>query len=238
MVYSFWSFLLLSICLLCSAEQDAAAKGRGKAEALRYMSSTGDGIIHLNATGYEHFVLDYPRPYTLVVLFNADPAKYKCGPCEDIQYIMKQVIYSYQEVGGDLPYTSPEGVKSRAVFFAEIEYKPANQPLFKKHGFASVPNLLVTHPKSVVLDGENFSFKREDAWEFHTGSEILPHKVLEFINNRTSRNVELKTPPFQAFLAILYTLVLLSMLIGVVYKLKTYILNPYVWFMGSLVWSN
>lgn len=190
MAYSLLSLLLLSLSLLSSsAEQDAAAKGRSKAESLRYLASMQDGLIHLNATGYEYYVLDYPRPYTLVVIFNADPKKYKCGPCEEIQHIMHQVIYSYKESAGELPYTSPEGIKSRAVFFAEIDYKPENQALFKRHGFASVPNLLVTHPKSISLEGENYHFKREDAWEFHTGSEILPHKVLEFINNRASRNV-------------------------------------------------
>jgi hypothetical protein len=190
MVYSTLSFLLLSLSLLpCFAESDAAAKGRAKAEELRYLSSVYGGLIQLNSTGYDYYVLDYPRPYTLVVLFNADPKKYKCGPCEDISMIMKQVIYSYNEAGGDLPYTSPEGVRSRAVFFAQMEYKPEHQTLFKQHGFASVPNLLVTHPKSVVFDGESYFFKREDAWEFHAGSEIHPHKVVEFINNRASRNV-------------------------------------------------
>ena len=75
--------LLLMICLtLISAEPNV---GRDKAEQLRELSSVSeDNIIVLNATGYQNFIVDYPRPYDVVILFNADYTKYQCKPCEEI----------------------------------------------------------------------------------------------------------------------------------------------------------
>jgi len=59
------------------------------------MSNQSNGLIRLNATGYEHFVVDYPRPYTMVILFSAEPDKFKCATCDELLEYLEMIIYSY-----------------------------------------------------------------------------------------------------------------------------------------------
>jgi hypothetical protein len=76
---------LVVLAFVGLAAGQGANVGRDKAESLRELASISeDNIIVLNATGYQHYIIDYPRPYDLVMLFNADYTKYKCNPCEEI----------------------------------------------------------------------------------------------------------------------------------------------------------
>lgn len=81
----------------------------------------------------------------------------------------------------------------------------------------SVPNIIVSHPKSVVFDGYKYHTPREDVWELNAQSEIHVQKVLDFINNRSKRNIELRTPPIQIFVTTVYILTVLSILGAIVY---------------------
>ena len=164
-------FVLVMMCLtLISAETNV---GRDKAEQLRELSSVSeDNIIVLNSTGYEHFIVDYPRPYDVVILFNADYNKFQCRPCQEIGEQFKEVSFSYTEQGAEYPSVDGSGNRQRAVFFATMDYAGENQVLFKQHGFVSVPVLLVTHPKSIYFDGSTYNVLREDQWEFHSGTDI------------------------------------------------------------------
>jgi hypothetical protein len=116
-----------------AADKEAQQRiGREKAETLRELASISeDNIIVLNKTGYENYVVDYPRPYDMVLLFNADHTKYKCNPCQEIAEHYKQVVYSYKESGADYPSVSASGTRHRAVFFATMDYAGENQALFK-----------------------------------------------------------------------------------------------------------
>jgi hypothetical protein len=210
--------------------------GSEKAQALRDLAAVSpNSLIRLNATGFDHYVLEYPRPYTLVVLFTADNSKYKCKVCTELKEVLHNVIYSYVESGADFPYKSPTGVRSRAVFFAVMEYGLDTQDLFVRHGFKSVPVLFVTHPKSVVFDGNRYHLPREDVWEFHAGSDVYEHKLLEFVNNRSHRDVEIKTPPIQSFLILLNTALCLAGGVWVMFKVRRFLLSPYVWFIVTII---
>lgn len=218
----------LSLCLSASTSE--------KSDELRQLSAISESnIIVLNATGYQHYVVDYPRPYTLVVLFTADAEKYKCNTCAEISEMMKTVVYSYREARAEYPYTSPTGQRSRAVFFAVLEYSQVNQELYMQHGLQSVPNLLITHPKSVFYDGSRFHFPKDDMWEFSLSSEIPVHKLLDFINSRTNRSIDLKFTALQILSGLTKWCVLITVLTTVFYKLKTLIASPYVLFLLGLV---
>lgn len=227
---------LLCLAALLSCVLSNPLLGSEKAQVLRQLSEeSSDGLIRLNATGYDHYVVDYPRPYTLVVLFTADNNKYKCKICTELKETLDNVIYSYLESGANFPYKSPTGVRSRAVFFAVMEYGLDTQDLFVRHGFKSVPVLFATHPKSVVFDGNRYHLPREDVWEFHQGSEIYEHKILEFLNNRSRRDVEIKTPPIQSFLMLLNSAFCLGAVMFGLYKARSIILSPYVWFITAML---
>lgn len=219
---------VVSLCLAASTSE--------KSDELRQLSAISESnIILLNATGYQHYVVDYPRPYTLVVLFTADAEKYKCKTCAEISEMMKTVVYSYREARAEYPFSSPTGQRSRAVFFALLEYSQENQELYMQHGFQSVPNLLVTHPKSVFYDGSKFHFPKDDMWEFSLSSEVPVHKLLDFINSRTSRSVELKFTALQILTGLAKWCVIITVLTTVFFKLRSVITSPYVLFLLGLV---
>ena len=220
--------VLLSLCWSASTSE--------KSDELRQLSSISeDNIILLNATGYQHYAVDYPRPYTLVVLFTADPEKYKCKTCEEIHDMMKTVVYSYREAKAEYPYVSPTGQRSRAVFFALLEYSTENQQLYQEHGFQSVPNIIVTHPKSVFYDGSKFYVPKDDMWEFSLSSEVPVHKLLDFINSRTNRQIDLKFTAVQILGGLAKWCVIITVFTLVFFKLRVYITSPYVMFLISLV---
>ena len=98
-----------------------------------------------------------------------------------------------------------------------------------------MPNILVTHPRSVVESGDKYSVVKEDLWEISPNVEIHAYKVIEFINTRSQRSVELKTSAVEAVMSLFYMLVLLGIVGYAVYALRTLLLIPYVWFAGGIL---
>jgi hypothetical protein len=226
---------LINALLLIGIALSQANIKNAKADKLRSLSYSAGGMIHLSASDFEEYVVQQPRPYTLVILFTTSSAKYKCTSCEDVMHMYEQVVYSYKEAGADLPVASPDGQKSRAVFFAVMEYSQQTHAVFTKLGFFSVPNILVTHPRSVVESGDKYSVVKEDLWEISPNVEIHAYKVIEFINTRSQRSVELKTSAVEAVMSLFYMLVLLGIVGYAVYALRTLLLIPYVWFAGGIL---
>ncbi|CAG9324447.1 unnamed protein product [Blepharisma stoltei] len=227
-------FLILPLAILLCYADDLAAIGKSKADELRALSYKSDGLIKLTASGFQKFVVDYPRPYTLVVfLTSKNPTKFKCQLCDEIGSMLDQVIYSYRGANADLPLNTP-GSKSRAVFFAILEYNSENQPIFQKFKFASVPNLIVTSPKSIKDEGDRYSYYRDEVWEFSKDGDVHPQKLLDFINARSGRKIELKTSPFAAIISMGMFMLIFTTFAFVIYKIKSFLLIPYVWYAGGL----
>ena len=225
--------IILTISLVYS--QDPAVEGRLKADKLRALSDRFDGLIEFTPESFNHFILESPRPYTVVVLFTTSASKYKCTSCDEIQGMVHQVAYSYKVIGGENPSVSATGQKSRAVFFGKLEYSPQTHPIYQKFGFISVPNILVTQPKSILDEGDKLTVRKEDLWEFNMGTEVFTQKILDFINGRTFKSVEIKVSTFEAIASLIYSLALIGTLCSVGYFLRRLLLIPYVWFGGSLL---
>lgn len=227
-------YLFILLCVLsifASANLTQAKARKAKVDKLRVLSSLSSGMVKLNTTGYYHYVVDEPRPYILVVYFTADVAKFKCQQCETIQALLQQVIYSYKESETE---KASDDFSHVPVFFAEMEYTPETQEIFQKHEFMSAPNLFVSKPNSVI-NGKVFSVKKEDMWEFNMGSEVHAYKLLEFINNRSGRDIEMKTPPLEALMMVVYMGLMIVALSVIVYRLKGLLLVPYMWLFGSVL---
>ena len=226
---------LVSCLLLLGTAFGQSNVKNAKADRLRSLSYSTGGIVHLSSSDFEEYVIQQPRPYTLVILFTTSSSKYKCTSCEDVMQMYEQVVYSYKEAGADQPVASPDGQKSRAVFFAVMEYSQQTNSVFTKLGFNSVPNILVTHPRSITESGDKYSLAKEDLWEISPNVEIHAYKVIEFINTRSQRSIELKTSVFDAVLSLVYMLALLGIVGYAVYALRTLLLIPYVWFAGGIL---
>lgn len=220
--------------LLASLSRSNLDTGPEKTDSLRILSANTDGFVKFTTTDYMKYVVDYPRPYTLVIYFTVDSSKMSCIQCEEIKELLEQVKYSYSLAKADLPGEGPLG-KSRAVFFAVVEYSAETYELFTRHSFASVPVLLVTHPKSVSFSENTFSFPKEDFWESNTAAEIHAQQLLDFVNNRAKRTIELATPPLQALWSLLSSIAGLIALVIVGVFLKKVFLIPHVWFSVAIL---
>ena len=232
---TFLNILLLTFSLVTSEE--SVLLGKTKAEKLRSLASNSGGIIQFTAESFQNYIIDQPRPYTVVVLFTTTSAKYKCASCEEVQHMISQVAYSYKEAGAEYPSVSSKGQKTRAVFFGVLEYSQQTHSIYQKFGFVSVPNILVTHPKSILDEGTKFSLRKEDLWEFNAASEVHTQKVLDFVNSRTERNVEIKVSTFEALFTLIYSLLGIGIICYIGFVLRKLLLIPYVWFaVGMLVY--
>jgi len=89
---------------------------------------------------------------------------------------------------------------------------------------------------AIVPSEERLLYLRGFKWAItHTDGHVTSHKLLEYINPRTKRNVEFKV----ALLNVLSGLsILLSLAIGgflIFRKFKPFFLNTTLWFIGSLI---
>ncbi|CAG9323704.1 unnamed protein product [Blepharisma stoltei] len=223
---------LLALIFLLAFAYSIEPAGKAKLEKLRALSSASQGMIRLNTTGYYHYIVDSPRPYIVVVYFTADVTKFKCLQCEQIHGLLDQVIYSYKTAGAESNSDDPTQLP---VFFAEIEYLTETQEIFQKHEFMSAPNLFVSKPKNILNNGKTFTVKREDMWEFNMGSDAHAYKLLEFINNRSGRNIQMQTPVLQSLMMFIYMVAIFLFIATLVYKLKDLLLVPYMWLFGSIL---
>jgi oligosaccharyltransferase complex subunit gamma len=228
-------FLVLLIALTALGQPEGTQQiGKGKADKLRSLSNDYGGVIELTLESFRYFVIEQPRPYNFVILFTTSSTKYKCASCEEVQEIFGQIGYSYKKEGSEYPSVSSNGEKSRAVFFGILEYGPPTQAIYQKLNLVSVPNILITQPKSIIDDGSKYITKEDDLWKFTMSNDIHTQKVLDFVNKRLKKNVEIKIPPLENFLSLLYSLIVLGVIGVTGYQLRSLILIPYLWFIVSI----
>jgi oligosaccharyltransferase complex subunit gamma len=225
------TFLTLSLLGAYSEPSDKNLK----ADKLRSLSSQHGGVIPFSASDFNEFALAQPRPYTLVVLFTTSSTKYKCDMCEEVLQLYNQVAYSYIEANADYPLASQSGSKARAVFFAVLEYTQPTHSIYQQLGFVSVPNILVTHPRSLTQTSDKIEFPKEDVWELSPNIEIHAYKVIEFVNSRSQRSIELKTSPFEAIMNLVYLLIAIGIVGYGAYALRKLLLLPLVWYVGGII---
>ena len=158
-----------------------------------------DGVIVLNTSEYDYFVVSPPRPYTLIVLFTADLPKQKCPNCKEIANIFRSIAYSYAN-----SHFSPRNqtdTPETPVFFAKMDSNSDSLQLFQAHSFLSLPVLAVTHPYSVLLNDIRYEIPKADVWEVAFTS-ISSKKLLDFVNSRTGHSIELISSPYEAILGV------------------------------------
>ncbi|KAL4488805.1 hypothetical protein ABPG72_016458 [Tetrahymena utriculariae] len=207
--------------------------GKGKSEALRQLASKSpNGIIHFNSTGFRYFLLEQPRPYEVVLFFTAP----KCDFCEQMLTQYELTSNYYYVNNGHIPFKD-NSKKLRAVYFGMMSFDQNTRETFLDLEFKSVPNLLVSVPQhALVSDSERNNFLKGFKWSI-SGSDglVTHHKLLEYINKRTGREIEYQ-PPIQEVLRNLAILLILITLSIVVFRLyKSFFLNTKLWFVGSIV---
>jgi oligosaccharyltransferase complex subunit gamma len=203
-----------------------------KGDDLRKRTLNADnGVIVLNANTFKDLVMKHPRPYDMVILFTL---KTKCNTCEAVKSAFGQVGDSFLEMEGYKPDMSN---RKRAVFFGILYYSEDATQIFKSLKLPSTTAILYTTPNNILLDDNNEAYIKYDedfVMSYKDRNDgVYAHKILEFINAKSGRKVEMKKDPL---LFVLYFVIFLITLAGG-YKLfisfKPVFLSPTLWLIGS-----
>ena len=143
-------------------------------------------IIPFEYKDFNRYVMKNPGDYQIVMFYTLSD---RCPQCISAEAELEQVANSY--IGAGKHYRN-EG--ETPIFFARIEYTPANQEAFKLSGYTSVPVLTVanlelaeTYKKTGKLD---YSIKYE--WKITSADFTDAGKLIEHVNKVTDAKVELR----------------------------------------------
>lgn len=100
-----------------------------------------------------------------------------------------------------------------------------------------MPNLLVSLPKTAIISSkeERQTYLKGFKWQItHTDGHVTSHKLLEYINKRTGRNVEHKVSLTDALTVIGTLFAAAAFFIIIFRQFRSFFLNTKVWFIGSI----
>lgn len=221
-------YMILNISILILVQ----AHPKGDELRKRTLASE-NGVITFSASNFKEYVMKHPRPYDVVILFTL---KYKCNLCEVVKNEFFQVADSFREFDG---YKPDMATRKRAVFFGILYYSDETSSIFKNLKLPSTTSILYTSPNNIQLDDNNDPYIKYDE-DFVTGykersDNFYAHKMLEFVNAKSGRKIELKKNPL---LFILYFIIFLGVLAFGFYlftNFKSVFLSPYLWLLGSFM---
>jgi len=203
-----------------------------KGDELRKRSIAAEkNVIVFNAQTFKEFVMKHPRPYDVVILFTL---KMKCNLCDAVKNEFYQVSESFIEAGGHKPDMEN---RKRAVIFGILHYSDDTNSIFKNLKLPATTSILYTTPKNIVLD-DNGEVQIKYDEDFVVGFKdkydaVYAHKILEFVNAKSGRKIELRKNPL---MFLLYFIIFISVLVLGFFlftKFKNVFLSPNLWLVGS-----
>lgn len=205
-----------------------------KGDFMRKLANNApQNVIHFNANSFKDYVLKHPRPYDVVLLFTL---RQNCNFCEMITDEFSKVAQSYHDLKA---YKPDIGHKKRAVIFGLLHYSEETNEIIKSLKLPAQTTILYTTPHNIVLNEKNeprivydeeVIIAYKDKRDFATA-----HKIIEFVNARSSRKIELKKNPI---LFLFYFIIFVGILTGGFYLYTTYksfFLSPILWITGTLI---
>jgi len=149
----------------------------------------------------------------------------------------REVSQSVFEAGGHRPDLEN---RRRAVIFGVLYYSDDTSSIFKGLKLPSTTSLLYTTPKNLEVDDNNDShIKYEDDFvvEYHKydTDNVYAHKMLEFVNAKSGRKIELRKNPLMFLLYFLIFIFVLIFGFTLFTKFTKIFLSPNLWLIGSFV---
>lgn len=221
------SFIAATVCTLLST-----VSCHPKGDELRRRSLSAEkNVIIFTAQTFREFVMKHPRPYDVVILFTL---KMKCNLCDAVKNEFYQVSESFVEAGGHKPDMEN---RRRAVIFGILHYSDDTSSIFKNLKLPATTSILYTTPKNIVLDDNGEAQIKYDE-DFVVGFKdkydaVYAHKILEFVNAKSGRKIELRKNPF---MFLLYFIIFISVLVLGFFlftKFHKVFLSPNLWLIGS-----
>ena len=204
-----------------------------KGNNLRMLSHNSDkSVIHFTPASFKDYVLKHPRPYDVVILYTL---KMNCHFCDTIKEEFFKVAESFYE---QRAYNPDLNNKKRAVFFAVLHYSDEAKDIFKMLKLPTQTTIMYTTPFNIEVNDKNEPFVKYDEENIIAYKErrdfSSAHKILEFVNAKSRRSIELKKNPI---MFLLYFTIFCSILYVGAYLYKHFkfvLLSPYIWAFVSL----
>jgi hypothetical protein len=128
-------------------------------------------------------------------------------------------------------------VDSYPTFFAQMTYNNEIVSIYEQFGFRGAPNLVVSKPHmAVVSEIEKKIYLQGFKWSIsHTDGHVTTHKMLEFVNKRTGKDVFYK-PPLLTMLQMFFGFIAVALVGVYAYTRLRFLWNHWAfWLVGSLV---
>lgn len=218
------TFIFLSDLIFCHPKGDTLRK---------YTKQADSNVIYFTATSFKDYVLKHPRPYDVVMLYTL---KTNCNFCEMIKEEFNKVALSYSDLNAYKPNLSE---KKRAVFFGILHYSEDANEIFKTMKLPAQTTIMYTSPHDILVNDKNEPYIKYDEETIITYRDrkdyASAHKILEFVNAKSKRNIELKKNPI---LFLFYFIIFCGIITLGFYFHKNFkwvLLSPYVWLALSFI---
>ncbi|XP_078437171.1 putative dolichyl-diphosphooligosaccharide--protein glycosyltransferase subunit 3 [Wolffia australiana] len=216
---------LLIVHQFSSSLADPAADAIAELEAIR--SKSPSGVIHLDDRSVGRFLTSVksPRPYTLVVFFDAAHLRGK----SDLQLPKLRSEFDLLSKAFSARFEADPAVYSR-LFFCDIEFGQS-QSSFALFGVSSLPHVRVVGPKITNLKDSDSM----DQADFTRGAESMA----DFLESKTGIDLgPIQRPPFisgrqMAFLGFL-GIVSAPFLVRRIVSGDTMLHDPRIWMVGAV----
>lgn len=129
-------------------------------------------------------------------------------------------------------------------FFFEVGFSSDTNDIYRmvnallmQFGFTTAPNLVVSKPKmAVVSEAGRAAYLQGFKWSIsYSDGHVTTHKMLEFVNKRTGKDVLYK-PTFWMMLTTISVFLAVCVVGVLVYtRLRNFWMKWQVWFVGVLV---
>lgn len=122
-------------------------------------------------------------------------------------------------------------------FFVQMTFSNDIMPIYQEFGFKGAPNLAVSKPHmAVVSEIEKKIYLQQFKWSVSpSDGHVTTHKMLEFVNKRTGKEVFYKPPIFTMF-QMFFGFIAVALAGVYVYARMQFLWNHWVfWLAGSLV---
>ena len=214
--------------------QELGFAGRAKAKKLQIMARDNSGVVPFNVKSFEELVLGQGRTYFTVVLFLPNVTHEKCHLCVETSEGFKRVAEIFRKGGCEATGLNSLGHGMRPVFFGVVQLTEETKQIFKQFSVGLMAQIMVIGKDGLEFKSQKWRLNRHNIWEIVPSSTFDNQKLINFINERTGREIKYSENMEDTLYKI--CLIVPVLILGglAVYLLYDLILSPAVWFIVTL----
>lgn len=176
--------IALLFCLFCATLVNGAGVDKRYKDIYELALQSKSQIISLDDNTYEHYALQSPRSYSLIVFLTATHPKFKCHICNQLDKEYRTVSEAYNQ------YLKMNPTESRQLFFIRLDYENSKN-IFNNYKINSVPLLFhISSSGSKVSD--NFIYDINPRDQFHAAKETDAESIANFIKDHSGIHIPIQ----------------------------------------------